>query len=63
MAKCPNCQKEVAKPKKTWSYGKFKVDAYLCECGMGFREYSRSGKHSFTLALKKGRWKKAKQPT
>jgi hypothetical protein len=55
MAKCPNCRKEVSKPEKTWSYGIFKVDAYSCECGTRFREYTKEGKHSFTLILEKGK--------
>ena len=61
MAKCPNCKKEISKPKKSWTDGIFKVDAYSCECGTGFREYSKAGKHSFTLELQKGRFRKAKQ--
>jgi hypothetical protein len=55
MAKCPNCKKELAKPKKTWTYGIFKVQAYSCDCGTDFREYTKAGKHSFTLKLKKGK--------
>jgi hypothetical protein len=55
MAKCPNCKKELTKPKKSWTYGIFKVQAYLCDCGTDFREYSKAGKHSFTLKLKKGK--------
>jgi hypothetical protein len=49
MAKCPNCKKELTKPKKSWTYGIFKVQAYSCYCGTDFREYSKNGKHSFTL--------------
>jgi len=55
MAKCPNCKKELTKPKKTWTYGIFKVQAYKCDCGTDFREYTKAGKHSFTLKLKKGK--------
>ena len=55
MAKCPSCKKESSKPKKSWNYGPFKVQAYSCECGTDFRDYSREGKHSFSLKLKKGK--------
>jgi len=56
MVKCPNCKKEQAKPKKTWKYGAFTVQAYTCgNCKTDFREYMRAGKHSFTLKLKKGK--------
>jgi len=56
MVKCPNCKKEVSKPKKTWTYGRFAVQAYSCgNCGTEFREYMQAGKHSFTLKLKKGK--------
>jgi len=55
MVKCPNCKGEVRKPKKTWKYGQFTVEAYSCECGTDFREYTKAGKHSFTLKLKKGK--------
>lgn len=43
------------KPKKSWTYGLFKVQAYSCDCGTDFREYTKAGKHSFTLKLKKGK--------
>jgi len=55
MAKCPNCKKENPKPAKTWRYGQFTVQAYSCDCGTDFREYTREGKHGFTLKLKKGK--------
>lgn len=55
MVKCPNCGKELTKSKKSWTYGVFKVQAYLCDCGTSFREYMRAGKHSFTLKAKKGK--------
>jgi hypothetical protein len=55
MAKCPDCKKEVSKPMKSWSYGIFKVEAYSCECGTVFREYTKDGKHVFTLKHKKGK--------
>jgi len=55
MVKCPNCKREVTKPKKTWKYGQFTVQAYLCDCGTDFREYTKAGKHSFALKLKKGK--------
>jgi hypothetical protein len=63
MAKCPNCQKVIQKPHKSWVYGIFKVDSYSCDCGTNFREYTKSGKLIFTLRLQKGRWKKIKQST
>jgi len=59
MTKCPDCKKEMAKPVKTWKYGQFTVQAYLCSCGTKFRDYSQKGKHSFTLKLQKGKYKKA----
>jgi transposase-like protein len=57
MVKCPNCKKEQNEPKKTWKYRMFEVQAYSCNnCGTGFREYTKAGKHSFTLKRpKKGR--------
>jgi len=55
MVKCPNCSKELARPQKTWAYGQFKVSAYSCDCGTKFREYTRHGKHSFTLKYVKGK--------
>jgi hypothetical protein len=47
----------VGKPDKTWKYGVFTVNAYTCgKCQTQFREYfSKTGKHSFTLKLKKGK--------
>ena len=55
MPKCPNCKKEQGEPNKTWKYGRFTVQAYSCDCGTDFREYTKAGKHSFTLKLKKGK--------
>jgi transposase-like protein len=56
MVKCPDCKKELVKPKKTWTYGIFEVQAYSCNnCHTDFREYSQAGKHSFTLKPKKGK--------
>ena len=55
MVKCPNCKNEVSKPKKTWKYMGFDVQAYSCDCGTRFREYTKNGKHSFTLKLVKGK--------
>jgi len=55
MVKCPNCRKEHSKPKKIWTYGQFAVQAFSCSCGTDFREYTRKGKHSFALKLKKGK--------
>jgi DNA-directed RNA polymerase subunit RPC12/RpoP len=59
MAACPNCKKENAKPNKTWQWGQFTVKGYLCgNCGTSFRDYSKLGKHAFTLQHRKGRyWK------
>jgi len=56
MSRCLKCQKEVRDPEKTWKYGQFKVQAYSCKnCGTQFRDYSKEGKHSFTLKLQKGK--------
>jgi hypothetical protein len=56
MTKCPNCKKEVTKPNKTWKYGQFTVQAYTCNyCKTQYREYTKDGKHSFTLKLEKGK--------
>ena len=55
MVKCPNCEKEIGKAEKTWKYGRFDVQVYSCDCGTRFREYTRDGKHSFTLKLQKGK--------
>jgi transposase-like protein len=56
MVKCPNCRREVAKHDKKWKYGKFCVDVFTCKnCNTKFREYTKNGKHSFTLMLKKGK--------
>jgi DNA-directed RNA polymerase subunit RPC12/RpoP len=56
MVNCPKCKKEVAKPVKKWKYGRFVSEAYLCgNCGTHFNEYTRNGKHSFTLKLQKGK--------
>ncbi len=56
MAKCPNCKKELAKPKKKWKYGIFEVRAYTCDkCGTAFRDYTLDGLPKFTLKLKKGK--------
>ena len=55
MVTCPNCKKEVSKPEKTWTYEPFTVQAYSCDCGTDFREYTKAGKHSFMLKVKKGK--------
>jgi hypothetical protein len=55
MVKCPNCKKEMTKPDKTWKYGVFTAQAYSCSCGAKFREYTKNGKHSFTLKYQKGK--------
>lgn len=60
MVKCPNCKKEIIKTDKNWKYGIFAVEAFSCtNCGTQFREYTKNGKHSFTLKLQKGKYKKA----
>jgi len=53
--KCPKCKKEMAKPTKTWKYGLFNAQFYVCSCGTKFREYTREGKHSFTLKYEEGK--------
>jgi len=53
MVKCPSCKKEFDKYKKAWRYGQFRVEAYTCECGTDFRDYSIGGKHSFFLKKSK----------
>jgi transposase-like protein len=57
MAKCPNCKTENPNPNKTWKYGIFTVNAYMCrKCNTQFREYlDKTGKRSFTLKLEKGK--------
>jgi len=57
MSKCPNCKKENPKPAKTWKYGFFTVQAYVCSnCQTKYRDYfDKNGKHSFTLKLEKGK--------
>jgi DNA-directed RNA polymerase subunit RPC12/RpoP len=61
MVICPNCKKENPTPNKTWQWGQFTVKAYVCgNCGTSFRDYSKLGKHAFTLQHKKGRY--LKQP-
>jgi len=55
MVRCPNCQKEIGEEEKKWKYRQFQVQAYSCKCGTKFREYTKAGKHSFTLKLKKGK--------
>ena len=45
----------MEKPEKTWTYGPFTVEAYLCSCGTTLREYSKKGKKSFALKRKVGR--------
>jgi len=57
MVDCPNCKKEIENPQKTWNYWKFTVEAYCCDrCGARFRDYSKEGKHSFTLKFEDGKW-------
>jgi transposase-like protein len=60
MAKCPKCKKETSKPQATWKYGHFGVEAYLCpSCRTQFRQYATNGKHSFTVLLQNGKYRKA----
>jgi hypothetical protein len=40
MAKCPSCNKEVAKPVKEWDMGKLHIKMYEC-CGKKFREVTK----------------------
>ncbi|HJX23256.1 MAG TPA: hypothetical protein VJ574_02455 [Candidatus Bathyarchaeia archaeon] len=40
MAKCPKCNKEVAKTVKEWDMGKLHIKLYEC-CGKKFREVSK----------------------
>jgi hypothetical protein len=53
LAKCPDCKKEISKAKKTWNYGSFRVQAFTCDCGTDFREYSGKQGHAFTLKRKR----------
>jgi len=56
MVKCPDCKKELTKPNKTWKYRMFTAQFYRCgNCGAEFREYTKNGKHSFTLKYQKGK--------
>ena len=56
MSKCPNCKTENSKPRKTWKYGKFDVQFYVCSnCGTEYRDYAIAGKYSFTLKKQKGK--------
>ena len=56
MAACPNCRTNVTKQSKSWKYGQFTVNAYVCpRCNTQFREYYRNGKYSFTLKYEKGK--------
>ena len=58
LAECPNCKKEISKPKKTWTYGQFEVVAYLCtNCRTDFRVYIHDGKPSFVLKRNKGQFR------
>lgn len=72
MAKCPDCKKELTEPNMSWTYGVFRVDAYYCDCGTIFREYTnlhviaettspstpKVERHSFILKLENGKWVK-----
>jgi hypothetical protein len=61
LGKCPDCMKEYREYKKKWKYGPFEVEAFSCECGTDFREYRKSGKHSFTLKKAKNEKKRARR--
>lgn len=59
MVQCPKCKSELKKPYKIWKYGRFDAEGYICDnCGAKFRIYSKNGKHSFTLMLKNGKYRK-----
>jgi transposase-like protein len=50
MVKCPKCGSENAKPTKEWKYALFQVKKFDCQkCKAKFRDYSKQGKHNFTL--------------
>ena len=50
MTKCPACKNDITQPTKKWKYGRFDTKQYICnKCGTKFNEYSKKGKHSFTL--------------
>jgi len=56
MTNCPKCKTNNSKPDKTWKYGQFLVEANTCtNCSTQFREYTKNGKHSFTLKLQRGK--------
>ena len=71
---CPKCNKNL-EPKKSWDYWMFRVDAYFCDCGTRFREYTTINiiesptsednpmleKRVFVLVLKNGKWVKEEQ--
>ena len=59
MVQCPNCKNELTSPSKTWKYAMFKAHFYICgNCKAKFREYTKDGKHSFTLMFKNGKYRK-----
>jgi len=51
---------EYREYKKKWKFGQFEIEAFTCECGTKFREYSKGGKYNFTLKKSKNEknWKK-----
>lgn len=58
MVECPTCKKELATPIRQWKYWRFNVELYLCDkCHTKFSEYTKDGKHSFTLKYKKGKFR------
>jgi transposase-like protein len=60
MVRCPKCKKELSTPTKTWKYNAFTVQSYLCDkCNMQLRDYTKEGKHVFSLVHIQGSlWKK-----
>lgn len=56
MPKCPKCGKDAEQPQKAWKYSVYDVKSFNCPiCETQFREYSKSGKHAFTLKHERGK--------
>jgi hypothetical protein len=59
MIRCPNCDNELVNPDKTWKYNVWDVQFFICDnCEARVREYTRNGRHSFTLMLIDGHYRK-----
>jgi len=59
MVQCPKCKKELTRPNKTWKYRELIAQFYICtNCGAKFREYTKNGKHGYTLMFKDGKYRK-----